>query len=157
MGKTFITDETNPNYTADVTNARKLKVETGAALFACISSARSSCDDAVSAVWAGAGYLKHVIIGQRPATATQLAFYDNSGATTGAAWTAFGTSGANVIARLHLDTSADLSGQYNPYPRVIPFNVYCTSGLTVVIGEGSSVAGTILSGTCNDVTVVYQT
>ena len=41
MGKVFITDEVNDNYTADVTNAGKIKVEDGASLFATISSAQT--------------------------------------------------------------------------------------------------------------------
>ena len=76
---------------------------------------------------------------------------------------AWGRSGDHIIARWNIQPSGDvseggwgsISSHGDHYPKMIPFNVYCSSGLIVTCGEGSTFAP--LSGECSGVSVIYQT
>ena len=153
MGKVFITDEVNDNYTADVTNAGKVKIEDGASLFKLLSSAASTVNLSAQTVASTPCYLKSVILGSQAATASQLRLYNTT--TSAQNLSAFGSSGDNIVGALHLDASGAVCATLAAYPRVIPFNVYCSSGLKVAIGEGQAYA--TLSGCAKNVTIVYQT
>lgn len=148
MGKVFITDEVNDMYTADVTNASKVKVEDAAALFVALDSARTTKSTSGQYVATAPCYLKNVIIGHVPATATTLSFYNTT--TSASDLSAFGSSGDHIIGRLDLDTASASN-----FPKTIPFNVYCTSGLIAAIGEGQDYA--VASGCAKQITVTYQT
>ena len=159
MGKVFITDEVNDMYTADVTNAGKLKIEDGASLFANISSAQTVTS--AIRITSSPCYLKSVILGRYPATAASLHLFN--GASAGLeGFTAYGTSGDNIASVLTFNVGA-ASGQTcsvtypvtDNAPYTIPINVYCATGLTVAIGEGQLYAA--LSGCASGVTVIYQT
>ena len=154
MGKVFITDEVNDMYTADVTNAGKLEVETGAAAFSLLSSAKSLIS--AETVSTAACYLKSLIIGEHPASAATLTIYDTGISAGGVS--GFGSSGANIVATLAWTmgaASAVVSGM-GSIPKVIPINVYLASGLT--IGTVSAAApGLGYKGCMRNVTVVYQT
>jgi hypothetical protein len=153
MGKIFLTDELNDMYTAKVTAAKKLWIENGAASFKMLSSAASTVNASAQTVASSPSYLKAVIIGSVPATATQLSIYDSS-ITDTCNLSAFGSSGANVLARLSLDASAGVSASTGMFPRVIPLDVYCTSGIVAAIGEGQTYAN--LSGCAKGITILYQ-
>jgi hypothetical protein len=154
MSKWFLTDELNDMYTVQVTNAKKAKIETGAGLFKILSSAASTVNASAQTVASAPCYLKSIIIGQIPATATQVSLY-NSAPTSTTNMSAFGSSGDNIIARLQIDTSAGVCAAAATYPRVIPIDVYCSSGLVAAIGEGQTYAA--LSGCAKGVTIIYQT
>lgn len=153
MGKVFITDEVNDMYTADVTRGGKLKVEQGAANHYRATSAQALISGEIVA---SAGcYLKSIIFGSAPATATNFWIWDHGAGTAGGI-SAFGTSGDNVVAMLGLEPSAGaVSADFLNFPKTLPIDVYCTSGITVGIGmsAGDSV-GRI--GCLKNVTVVYQ-
>ena len=154
MGKVFITDEVNDSYTADVTNAGKVKTEDGAAAFSFLSSAKSLVS--AQTVSTAPCYLKSIIIGEKPVTAATLTIYD-TGISAGNV-SGFGSSGANVVATLVWNmgaASAVVSG-LGSEPKLIPMNVYLTSGLT--IGTVSAAApGLGYLGCLRNVTIVYQT
>lgn len=163
MGKVFITDEVNDMYTADVTNAGKLKVEDGAALYRYLTSAQSVTSGQIVA--SGAAYLKSVIIGQFPQSAATLCLFnsksDNASGVEGL--TAFGTSGDNVIGKITFEmgaASATTCGLAclitNKVPVVVPFNVYCSSGIVAAISL-SGALGSAYLGCMKGVTVTYQT
>ena len=143
MGKVFITDEVNDGYTADVTNAGKVKVESGAAShYKCVSAAAS----ASVVVSSTPCWLKTVIVGGLPATATCINLYDTSGTVASAAE----ASGANHIAKLIIPAVAvAATAQTNTY--VVPINVYCTSGLTYALGQD----GTNMGNAAN-ISITYQ-
>ena len=130
MGKVFITDEVNDMYTAGVTNADKLKVEDGAALYAQVSAYST---DAGYAIFEGPGYLKSIIIGEYPQTAAAFRMFDTYAcASSVSGW---GTSGTHVIGKIAYNVGAAsgmVCGQANYGPRVIPMNVYLASGLSIV-------------------------
>lgn len=153
MGKVFITDETNDTYTADVTNAGKIKVEDGAATFARVDSAY--CEVSGHKVYDGACYLKTLIIGELPPTAAAITIYDCSTALS-TSITAFGTSGSNVVATIKWTMGAASggisAGQMQGTPMVVPFNVYLASGLTI---SNTSTLSTLAGATPN-ITAVYQ-
>ena len=157
MGKVFITDEVNDMYTADVTNAGKLKVEDGAAAFWKVSSAFAEVSGVTGGVGAGT-YLKNIIFGQYPATAASLTIYDTL--EKSAEVSSFGTSGSNIVATFVFPVGF-ASGQTcsvtypvtNNCPYTIPLNVYLASGLTVQ--QGCS-ATTDYLGCVNNVTITYQ-
>lgn len=155
--KVFITDETNDHYTADVTNAKKLKVETGAAGFYIASSAFGGLGtggtSGAQTITTAATWLKNLIIGTIPATATQICLYN--ALVSANSPSSFGASGDHIISRISIDTSAGICASIAEFPKVIPFNVYCSSGLMVGIGEGTDHAP--LSGNAQGVTVTYQT
>ena len=160
MGKVFITDEVNDNYTADVTNAGKVKVEDGAAVFANISSAQTVTS--AYRISSTPCYLKSVIIGRYPATAASLHLFN--GASAGLeGFTAYGTSGDNIAGVLTFNVGA-ASGQAcsvtypvtDNAPYTIPFNVYCSSGLIAAISSSANMADGYL-GCMENVTIVYQT
>ena len=154
MGKVFITDEVNDQYTADVTNAGKVKVEIGAAGFSCLDSAYSVASG--QRVASTACYLKNVIIGEVPQTAGSVWLYNSSSATL-ANLSAFGTSGDNIIGKITYRmgaASAMVCGVANYTPVNIPFDCYCSSGLIAAISP-SATAG--LLGCFKGVTIVYQT
>lgn len=167
--KVFITDETNDHYTADVTNAKKLKVETGAAGFYIASSAFGGLGtggiSGAQVITTAATWLKNLVIGTVPTTATQICLYN--ALVSANSPSSFGSSGDHIISRIIIEPSgagyateasalelAWLAGKA-AYPKVIPFNIYCSSGLMVGIGEGTTHAP--LSGNAQGVTVTYQT
>jgi len=154
MGKIFITDEVNDNYTADVTNAGKVKTEDGAALHTILSSAANTVNTSGTVVSTGPCYVKSIIMGTLPVTATQISLYDCTDVSADNL-SAFGSSGSNILARLTMDSSGGLCALAAAYPKSFPINVYATSGLTVAIGEGQTYAA--LSGCAKNVTIVYQT
>ena len=160
MGKVFITDEVNDMYTAGVTNADKLKVEDGAALFANISSAQT----VTSAIRISSTpcYLKSVILGRYPATAASLHLFN--GASAGLeGFTAYGTSGDNIAACLVFNPghnsaqtcSVTYPGNFHA-PCTIPINVYCSSGLIAAISSSANMADGY-KGCAENITIVYQT
>jgi hypothetical protein len=153
MGKFLLTDELNDMYTTQVTNARKAKVETGASNFFIVSSAMTTAAKEISNT---ACWFKKIILGQIPATATVLHIYDTSSSGNfggSSLTTGLGTSGTNKIALLTIDTSAGVCAASSMMPRVIPFDVYCSSGLCIQVGElgASGVAGCL-----KNMTIVYQ-
>ena len=148
MGKVFITDEVNSMYTADVTNAGKVKIEEGAALHEILSSARTTKSTSGQYISTSPCYLKNVIIGFVPATASILSLYDTT--TSASDLSSFGSSGDHIISRLDIDTASASN-----FPKTIPFNVYCTSGLMAAIGEGQKYASA--SGCAPQITITYQT
>jgi len=151
MGKIFITDEINDTYTATVTSGKLLRVENGASNFYRVSSAHTLIS-AVSAS-SGACFVKSVIVGTIPATASSICLYDTSVCASHVS--AFGTSGGNIIAVIGLDVSGSISGSPTMYPKIFPINVYCTTGLSVGIGT-SATDKTSRVGCIKDITVIYQ-
>jgi len=155
MGKVHITDENNNSYTGRVTsNGAQYATETANKFYSC-NSAHNLVGG--SAVYDGACWLKSILIGQAPATSTTVFLYDCSTGVACAA-SAFGTSGANIIARIGVNVSGDASAApiSMAYPATIPLNVYCTSGLTYAIGlSAADVLGRI--GAMRGLTLIYQT
>ena len=163
MGKQFITDEVDDRYTARVTNAGKIKTEDGASLFRYLTSAQTVLSGQIVA--SGAAFLKSVIIGQYPFSAATLTLFntasDNASGTEGL--TAWGTSGDHVIGKITFEVgaaSAVACGISNllssKVPMVVPFNVYCSSGIMAAISL-SGALGSAYLGTIKGVTVTYQT
>jgi hypothetical protein len=176
MGKVFITDEVNDMDVAQVTRAKKLKVETGAAKYKMMPSACSTASGGYTISNASC-YLKKVIVGRAPLAAAVLYLFDTSAhgnnsadgagassltsanASAGAGQLAsFGISGTNRIAALYFDASGQLSGQSGTgtYPKEFDFNVFCSSGLVATVGDCGIVDGGAAGGLQN-VTFVYQT
>lgn len=155
MGKVFITDEVNDTYTADVTNAGKVKVELGAASFLKLSSAQTIVSGTTAAT--SPCYLKSILVGSLPATATTIGLWDT--AVSAGNLSAFGTTGANCIALLTIDTSAGISAAGGAmFPAIFPFDVYCASGLAISIGMSAGATdGGSRVGCVKGVTIVYQT
>jgi hypothetical protein len=155
VGKVFITDEVNDNYTADVTNAGKLKVETGAARCAQISSAHTITS--AERISSTPCYLKSVLIGRYPATAAQLVLFN--GASAGLeGYSAYGTSGDNIIAKFTYNVgagSAAVCAQTTYEPRSFLIDAYCSSGLIAAISPSANCADGYI-GCMEDVTIVYQ-
>lgn len=162
MGKTFITDEVNDNYTANVTNAGKLQIEDSANLHYYHPSGRA--EDAASAI-AGPCYLKSVIFGTNPGTASYVTLYDCS--SSGGVGTASGCSSffitdalqsEHIIGHIKLESSGvgDSSWTYPEMPKTVPFNVYCTSGVAIGMGQGFAHCQD-LSGAVRGITLIYQT
>ena len=144
MGKIFVTDEVNDTYTTQVTSGKKLRVEPGASSHYKIVSAASSASVVISSTPC---WLKSVIIGSFPATATCLNLYDTSGAANSGAE----SSGSNHIAKIVIPAIASApTAQVLPY--IVPFDVYCTTGLTYGLGQD----GTNM-GNHKDITIIYQT
>ena len=154
MGKVFITDEVNDMYTADVTNAGKLKIEDGAALFKLLSSAASTVNLSAQTIASTPCYLKSIILGSQVATASQLRLYNTT--TSANNLSAFGSTADQLIGSLHLDASGSLSGSLGAYPRVIPFNVYCSSGLIAAVSSSANMADGYID-CMENITIVYQT
>jgi hypothetical protein len=153
MGKVFITDEVNDNYTADVTNAGKVKIETGAASFKACSSAHGLvCAESIVQT---AAWLKRIIIGKPlAATATALQIYNT---TEVSCMSGFGTSGDNVVGVIILDSSSNgiSGGPGNPIS--VPFDVYCSSGISVGVGiSAGNLGGGRIGALPGNYTVVYQ-
>ena len=163
MGKVFITDEVNDMYTADVTNAGKIKVEDGASSFMYLTSAQSVKSG--QTVVNGAAWLKSVIVGEYPHSAATLHLY-NAGSDTSSGLeglTAWGTSGDHVVGKVTFEVGADSAvacGISNlvtaQVPMVVPFNVYCSSGIVAAISL-SGTLGSAFLGCMKGVTVTYQT
>ena len=143
MGKILISDETNNSYTAQVTNGRQVRAQTGGGSHYKIASAASSSSVALSSTGA---WLDRVIIGSLPATATCLNFYDTSASALSAAE----SSGANHIAHLDIPVLAGVSAYNGPYS--IDIGVYCTTGLTYALGDDG-----VSLGNHADITIIYQT
>jgi hypothetical protein len=144
MGKVFITDEVNDSYTADVTSVGNMKVETGASSHYKISGVPSSASYVLSTTPC---WLKSVIIGSLPATASSVNLYDTAtSAASGAE-----ASGANHIAKFIIQpAAAAATAQVQNY--VIPLNVYCTTGLSYGLGQDGTNIGVL-----SNVTIIYQT
>jgi len=149
MGKVFITDEVNDSYTADVTSGSKLKVEVGAGSWKGISSAHTTVS--AQQVNDGGCYLSSIIIGTQPLTAGSIQIYDTYGSASNCS--AFGTSGDNIVVSLGVEPSA--ASGFSVYPKVIPINVYLTTGLCIGMGVSGSDSSNRV-GNIKDVTVVYQ-
>lgn len=155
MSKIYITDEVNDSYTAKVTRAGELQVETAGDGFYCMESAISdiSGQTAASACW-----LKSVTIGEMPISAAALYIFntiDSAGEVC-----AFGSSGDHIVAKIEFsvgDGSAVACGtenlQVERAPVTLPFNVYLSSGLTLAHG---SCFGSTAAGVFRNVTVTYQ-
>ncbi len=152
MGKVFITDEVNDMYTADVTNAGKLKVETGAGKFAAITSAHTLITAANPVT--GAAYLKSIIFGDVPASATQITIYDTSMSASNVS--GFGFDSAQLVAAFGFEpTAGALSADRLTFPKSIPIDVYCASGITVAVGHSAcDSAGRI--GAMRNIFITYQ-
>jgi hypothetical protein len=157
MGKIFIADEVDDSHTADVTVAGKVKVETGAATYGMMAGngIRLATNGTATAFTTVPTYLKKIILGSKPATSTWLSVYDCDVTVSGNNLSAFGSSGANIVSRLYLDSSAGLCANSAKYPCHIDMDVYLASGLCMTLGEGQTFS--VLSGCCSGLTVVYQT
>ena len=164
MGKVFITDEVNDNYTADVTNAGKVKVEDGAAAYVLLNSAASIASG--ERVCSTPCYLKEVVIGRYPATAASLVLYNSSSATLGDL-TAFGTHQASgkddhiiAILAFPLGSGSGICALTYPVtnnaPYTIPFNVYCSSGIIAQISPSAITVADAFIGGMENITVSYQ-
>jgi hypothetical protein len=163
MGKVFITDEVNDMYTADVTNAGKIKVEDGASLFKVLSSAQTITS--AQGIVCAACYVKSVILGRYPATAASLHLFDTdpNNATGLEGYSALGTTGDHHVVQLAFPVgfaSGQTCAVTNPVtditPCTIPINVYCASGLVAVISSSANMADGFV-GAMENVTIVYQT
>ena len=134
MTKVFITDEVNDNYTADVTNAGKVKVETADANYKLIASAQTTIS--AQAIYDGACYVKGISLSY-PATASTLIVYNTYVSAGGVS--AFGTSGDNIVTRISIPVghgSAVSGGGQTPF--YVPLNVYLASGLSIGNGGHSA-------------------
>jgi hypothetical protein len=144
MGKVFITDEVNDMYTADITSGGQLRVNEGASTHIAIASAASS---ATVVARTSPCWIKSVIVGSLPGTATTLLLLDT--ATSGASASTFDVSGANKIAKIRIAANTVTA---QTFPGVIPIDVYCTTGLTYALGGCGTDVGNLA-----DITIVYQT
>ncbi len=149
MGKIFITDEGNNDYTADVTRAGLLRtVDAADSIYRAPSAAAS----AGRSIYSAACWLKSVIVGSSPATASVINIYNTSasGNYSGSAGAAAisGTSAANIVARINIPVTSTTA--VTLMPRVLPFNVYLASGLVLGLGDDGQ------DGDLDGVTVVYQ-
>jgi len=142
MGKILISDETNNTYTAQVTNGRQVRAQTGSSTHTTIVSAVSSATVVLSS---GPCWLDKIIIGSLPGTASDLLLFDTSGTVASAA--VYDVSGANRIAKIAIPVDATAS----QFPGSVDIGVYCTSGLTYALG-GNAVVGNL-----DDITIIYQT
>jgi hypothetical protein len=148
MAKFFITDELNDSYTAGVTQRGRVRTAEFAQTHYAIPSAASS---AMTVLNNGTCWLKSVIVGSLPATATALLLWDTA---TSAASALTETSGANRITKIRIPAAAGsvaVSGDPSVETSVIPLNVYCASGLTYNLGGDGT-----LTGNSNSVTIVYE-
>ena len=152
MGKVFITDEVNDMYTADVTNASKIKVEDGASTYHVCTSAQA--DVTAEPVYDGACYLKQVSFGQYPVTAASFTVYDTYDCASSVS--SFGASGANIVGTVAWDVGAASGTTAGKGPFVIPFNVYLASGLSVAGSLTAANPGGAYIGAVKNVSVVYQ-
>ena len=152
MGKIFITYELNDTFTASVTSGKMLRCDDSCNTFVRITSAHTLISGTSAA--SGGCFLRNIILGDPPATSTTLGVYDTSVCASNIS--AFGTSGANIIAIIGLNASAAVSGNPAQYPMNIPFNVYCTSGLTIAVGCSAADSATRI-GALKNITAFYQT
>ena len=161
MGKQFITDEVDDRYTARVTNAGKVKVETGAAGHVLLNSGMSVCGVTISSTPC---WLKSVVFGENPVASASTALFliDTSaacgnttiGATSGVTGLFGISSGANWIARMIWQSAqAGICAAGSITPRTVPFDIYCSSGLVAIVGDVAQSAVGGLRG----VTINYQT
>lgn len=154
MGKVFITDEVNDMYTANVTNAGKIQIEDAANLWCMPTSACNASGG--QAMVDGALYLKTITLSP-PATAGSFIVYDTYSSAGNVS--AFGTSGANVVAVLRFPVgyaSAGISA-IGGAPVTIPLNVYLSSGLTIGNGGHTATDSLKLVGCFKQATITYQT
>jgi hypothetical protein len=154
MSKKIVADELNPSYTVRVTPNNLVRANDGATYKTFMASAAASACVTVSSA---AAWLESVTIGSTPATATEINIYDSSSwlnfgasadsasASGGASY--FSPSGANWIANLRIEPSAASAWASNP--RTIPFNVYCSSGIVVGLGDNGT------DGDIKRVTITY--
>lgn len=143
--KLFITDEINDSYTATVTDKGQLRTMPLAQSHMNLASGASS---AATVLVTGSGYVKSVIIGSLPATATTLLIVDTALSAYASA-SSLDVSGANKITKITVPAAASApTAQTQSY--VIPIEVFCTSGITYALGcDGTS-------GNLKNVTIVYQ-
>ena len=166
MGKIFITDEVNDTYTAKVSKAKKLYVETGAANYCMLPSACSTAQGGYT-VCGGPAWLKSVLIGGTLSGGTMLQIFDTSASgnssADGLGISALSTalraadgaaSGGNRVVVMNIDATGGLyaSGQRD-FPRIFDFNVYCASGIVAQIGDSGALNG---SGGLKGCIVYYQ-
>lgn len=156
MGKVLISDEGNLDYTANVTSNGALQMsETANKFYKCNSAQNATANGSAERIYEGACWVKGLIFGSYPATATTVGLYDTY--TCASNLSSFGKSGSNIIATLGFEpTAGALSAMFLEFPKTIPLNVYCASGITVSIGlSAADSLGRI--GTLKNMTVVYQT
>jgi hypothetical protein len=158
MGKVFITDEVNDMRTVTVTNAGKIKVESGAAASILLSSAQSILSG--QRVSSTPCFLKSITIGMQPASAASLTLYNTSSAGL-EGLTALNNS-VNEVGKIFFTVgaaSAAVCGLGNLLaeraPTTIPFDVYCSSGLVAAVSLSGGVNGSYL-GNMKGVTISYQ-
>jgi hypothetical protein len=145
MAKLFVTDEVNPSYTANVSDKGQIRTMSMAQSHTNINSAATS---AVTVVNAAACWLKSVIIGELPATASCLILFDR--ASSAASANALDVSGSAKIAKISIPAvAAATTAQVQNI--TIPFDVYCASGLCYNIGGDGTLIGNV-----NNVTIIYQ-
>ena len=162
MGKVFITDEVRQEYTADVTQAGKLKVENGVSKFVMLNSASTLTSAQV--VSSTPCYVKSVIFGRMPATAATLHLFDTdpANATGLEGYSALGTSGEHFVSVFQFPlgsssgTCALTFPVTNKTPCTVPINVYCASGLIACISSSANLASGYL-GCLENCTITYQT
>lgn len=142
MGKIFITDEVNDSYTARVTSTGSLRVNGSNNLFVKVASAASSGSTVVSS---SPCWLKGVVIGNQPATASTFHIYD--AASSAASATTTGLIGKMALAIASIGVSAATDN----FPRYIDFGCYCASGLAYGVGQDGT------PGNHDGITLIYRT
>ena len=143
--KLFLTDEINDANTATVTNKGQLRAMPLAQSHVSLASAASS---AATVLVTGPAYLKSIILGSLPGTATSILISDTALSAYASA-VALDVSGANKICKIVVPAAA-AAATAQTQQIVIPLDVYCTSGITYALGcDGST-------GNLKNVTIVYQ-
>lgn len=144
--KVWITNEVSDSYTATVSDKGQVRLNTGGAwTHANINKAASS---AMAVLVNGAAYLKEVILGAMPATASCLLIVDS--ATSAASATTYDVSGSAKITKIQIPVAAAATGD-QPRAVVIPLEVFCATGITYNVGgDGASM------GNVTNITFVYQ-
>jgi len=143
--KLFLADEINDSYTATVSDKGQLRTMPIATSHLCLASAASS---AAVVLVTGGGYIKSVIVGSLPATASTLLLVDTALSAYASA-SALDVSGANKITKIQIPAAA-AAPTAQVQNIVIPVDVFCTSGLTYALGcDGTS-------GDVKNLTLVYQ-
>ena len=142
MGKLFITDEVNDSYTARVTSTGALRVSDSNNLYAKVASAASSGSTVVVATTC---WLKGVVIGKQPATASSFIIYDAAASAASASTTA-------VVAKFTLPiASTGVSAGNDNFPKYIDLGCYLTSGLAYGVGQDGQL------GNNDGLTLIYRT
>lgn len=145
MSKLILTDEVNTSNTATVHSGGQVRIMPIATTHTNLNVAATSATVVLNS---GACYLKSVIIGSLPATASVLLLLDT--ATSAASAVPSDISGANKITKILIPAAA-AAPTAQAQNIVVPLEVYCTTGLTYNVGgDGVSI------GNLTNVTIVYQ-